>query len=175
MNFCSNCGFSQLEFVIPAGDNRPRYVCQTCGTIHYTNPKIVAGCLPVWKDQVLLAKRAIEPRRGYWNIPAGYLENKESVEEGALREVWEETQATVEIENVLAIYSIPRISQVYVFFRGQLLTPDYGIGEESMEVQLFKEEHIPWREIAFYSSKFALEHFFADRKRGVFQTHIGKM
>ncbi|MEL7021710.1 MAG: NUDIX hydrolase, partial [Bacteroidota bacterium] len=88
MNFCSNCGFSQLKFIIPKGDSRPRYVCQTCGTIHYTNPKIVAGCLPVWEDKVLLAKRAIEPRSGYWNIPAGYLENKESVEEGAMREVW---------------------------------------------------------------------------------------
>ncbi|MFK7936246.1 MAG: NUDIX hydrolase [Saprospiraceae bacterium] len=175
MNFCSNCGFSQLKFEIPEGDNRPRYVCQTCEVIHYTNPKIVAGCLPIWKDKVLLAKRAIEPRRGYWNIPAGYLENKESVEEGALREVWEEAEARVNIEGVLAIYSIPRISQVYVLFRGQLITPDFGVGIESLDVQLFSEAEIPWSDIAFYSSKFALKRFFADRKRGTFTTHVGKM
>lgn len=175
MNFCSHCGFSQLRFTVPPGDNRARYVCQTCETVHYTNPKIVAGCLPVWEDKVLLAKRAIEPRRGYWNIPAGYLENKESAEAGALREVWEETQAKVTIEDVLAIYSIPRISQIYILFRGPMLTPDFGIGSESMEVKLFTEAEIPWRDIAFYSSKFALKHFFSDRKLGVHQTHIGKM
>lgn len=161
--------------MIPEGDNRPRYVCQTCEMIHYTNPNIVAGCLPVWEDKVLLAKRAIHPRKGYWNIPAGYLENKETVEEGALREVWEEAEAKVDIDGVLAIYSIPRISQVYVLFRGHLRTLDYGVGVESLEVQLFTEEEIPWSDIAFYSSKFALKHFFADRKRGVFETHVGSM
>lgn len=173
MNFCSNCGFSQLKFEIPEGDNRARFVCKTCDTIHYTNPKIVTGCLPVWEDKVLLAKRAIYPRKGYWNVPAGYLENKESVEEGALREVWEETQAKVEIEGVLAIYSIPRISQVYVLFRGKMLEPTFGAGIESLEVQLFKEDEIPWHEIAFYSSKFALEKYFEDRKNGNYQTHVG--
>ena len=175
MNFCSNCGFSQLQFEIPEGDNRARYVCQTCGTIHYTNPKIVAGCLPVWEDKVLLAKRAIHPRKGYWNIPAGYLENKESVEEGALREVWEETEAKVVIGGILAVFSIPRISQVYILFRGQMETANFGIGVESLEVELFAEDEIPWNDIAFYSSKFALEQFFADRKRGVYEAHVGEM
>lgn len=175
MKFCSNCGFSQLEFKIPPGDARPRYICQTCETIHYSNPKIVAGCLPVWEDKILLAKRAIHPRKGYWNIPAGYLENKESVEDGALREVWEETKAKVNIEGTLAIYSIPHISQVYILFWGYMPSPDFGIGIESLEVQLFSEEEIPWQEIAFYSSKFALENFFADRMKGIHQTHIGRM
>lgn len=174
MNFCSNCGSDQLNFIIPTGDNRPRHVCPQCDTIHYSNPKIITGCLPIWENQVLLCKRAIEPRKGYWNIPAGFMENGEAVEDGAKREVWEEAEANVNILGTLAIYSIPQINQVYVIFLGELQNLNFGIGEESLEVQLFTEEAIPWQDIAFYSSGFALKKYFEDRKKGIHQTHIGR-
>ncbi len=176
MNYCSNCGSDQLDFRIPEGDNRPRYVCDHCHTIHYANPKIVAGCLPVWKERVLLCRRAIEPRLGYWNVPSGYLENGETVEEGALREVWEEALARVSIRHMLSLYSIPHINQVYVHFLADLEGPDrYGVGDESSEVQLFHESDIPWSEIAFTSSTFSLQCYFEDRKNGEFRTHLGKL
>lgn len=175
MNFCSHCGSDQLEFRVPEGDNRSRFVCDNCGTIHYSNPKIVTGCLPVWDGKVLLAKRSIEPRRGYWNVPSGYMENGETVEQGALREVWEETQAKPRILGLHAVFSIPHINQVYIHFLGELETPDFGVGEESLEVRLFAEEEIPWKRIAFTSSVFTLRHFFEDRRRGRRESHMGKM
>jgi ADP-ribose pyrophosphatase YjhB (NUDIX family) len=175
MNFCSNCGSDQLHFIIPAGDNRSRFVCQNCGEIHYSNPKIVAGCLPVWQDKVLLAKRSIEPRLGYWNVPSGYLENGETVEEGALREVWEEAKARPKITGLHAIYSIPHINQIYIHFLAALAAPEYGVGEESLEVALFTEEEIPWDQIAFTSSAFTLRRYFKDRKEGKHQVHLGKL
>jgi len=175
MNFCSHCGSDQLEFVIPEGDNRARYVCRNCSAIHYSNPKIVAGCLPIWEDKVLLAKRSIEPRLGYWNVPSGYLENGETVEEGALREVWEEAKARPEITGLHAIYSIPHINQIYIHFLAELYVPEFGVGEESLEVELFTESEIPWEEIAFTSSQFTLRRFFEDRKKGHHRVHLGKM
>ena len=175
MNFCSNCGSNQLVFEIPKGDNRARFVCHNCQTIHYTNPKIVAGCLPIWEDKVLLAKRAIEPRLGFWNVPSGYMENGETVEEGAKREVWEETEAQVVDLQLHAIFSIPHINQVYIHFLGNLKSLDYGIGEESLEVQLFTEAEIPWEEIAFASSIFTLKRYFKDRQAGTRKVHVGDM
>ncbi|MEN0004771.1 MAG: NUDIX hydrolase [Bacteroidota bacterium] len=175
MNFCSNCGSSQLVFEIPKGDNRSRFVCHNCNTIHYSNPKIVTGCLPIWQDKVLLAKRAIEPRLGYWNVPSGYMENGESVEEGAQREVWEETEARVTDLSIHAIFSIPHINQVYIHFLGQLEQPKYGVGEESLEVELFAEADIPWSDIAFASSIFTLKRYFKDRRKGQHQVHLGQM
>ena len=173
MKFCSNCGSDQLENRIPKGDNRIRQICNNCDMIHYSNPKIVAGCLPVWRDQVLLCKRAIEPCRGLWNVPAGYLENGETVEEGAMREVWEEAEAKVDILGVLAVYSLPHINQIYIHFLGQLQSLNFGIGEESLETQLFLEKDIPWDAIAFTSSSFALKKYFQDRKNGSRQAHVG--
>lgn len=176
MNYCSHCGSDALSFKVPAGDNRPRYVCGNCGRIHYSNPKIVAGCLPIWEDKVLLAKRSIEPRLGYWNVPSGYMENGETVEEGALREVREEAMAQVKITGMHTIYSIPHINQVYMHFLGELQGPDaFGVGEESLEVRLFAEAEIPWDEIAFTSSVFSLRRYFADRKRGHHQLHLGQL
>ena len=175
MNFCSNCGTDRLTFSVPAGDNRPRWVCQQCHTIHYSNPKIVAGCLPIWEDKVLLCKRAIEPRLGYWNVPGGYLENGERVEDGASREVWEEALAKVVDLQIHTIYSIPHINQVYMHFLGRLEPLEFGVGEESEEVQLFTEEEIPWKEIAFTSSMFTLKRFFSDREAGRRQVHIGHL
>ncbi|MEM9887000.1 MAG: NUDIX hydrolase [Bacteroidota bacterium] len=173
MNFCSNCGSDHLEYRIPKGDNRARQICGNCKMIHYTNPKIVTGCLPIWEDQVLLCKRAIEPCKGLWNVPAGYLENGETAEEGAMREVWEEAEAKVHILGVLAIYSLPHVNQIYIHFLGQLKSLDYGVGIESLETQLFSEEDIPWDTIAFTSSSFALKKYFKDRKNGSHQAHIG--
>lgn len=174
MNYCSHCGSDNLAFKVPKGDNRPRYLCGNCGTIHYTNPKIVTGCLPIWEDKVLLAKRSIPPRTGYWNIPSGYMENGETVEEGARREVLEEVLAKVDITGLHSVYSIPHINQVYMHFLGKLPAPDaFGIGEESLEVRLFTEADIPWGEIAFTSSVFSLERYFGDRQRGRHELHIG--
>ena len=173
MKFCSECGSDQIKKEIPKGDNRLRSVCGNCGTIHYRNPKVITGCLPIWRDKVLLCRRAIEPRKGYWNVPAGFMELGESAEEGAAREVWEEAEARVEIESALTIFTFTKFSHVYIQFVGKLIDGKYGIGEESTEVQLFAEEEIPWSEMAFESSTFALKKYFEDRKNGMQQTHLG--
>ncbi|MEM0991992.1 MAG: NUDIX hydrolase, partial [Bacteroidota bacterium] len=167
------CGSNQLEYRIPKGDNRPRQVCSNCHMIHYSNPKIVAGCLPIWENQVLLCKRAIEPCRGLWNVPAGYLENGETAEEGAIREVWEEAEAKVDILGVLAVYSLPHVNQVYIHFLAKLQSLDFGVGVESLDTQLFLEKDVPWDTIAFTSSSFALKKYFKDRQNGLQQAHIG--
>lgn len=173
MKYCSNCGAPSPVLEIPEGDTRPRYVCKRCHTIHYSNPNVVAGCLPLWKGQVLLCRRAIPPREGYWNVPSGYLENGETVEEGAMREVWEEAEARVDILGVHALYSLPHINQIYIHFLAELKDGAFGVGPESSECRLFKEEEIPWDEIAFTSSVFSLRRFFADRKAGAQNTHLG--
>jgi ADP-ribose pyrophosphatase YjhB (NUDIX family) len=144
---------------IPEGDDRERRVCADCGFIDYENPKIVVGSVASWEDRILLCRRAIHPRKGYWTLPAGYMEINESAAEGAAREAWEEAFARLEIETVLAVYSIPRISQVQVIFRAQLITPDVAAGPESAEVGLFRWNEIPWDDIAFPSVRWALNHF----------------
>ena len=150
-----------------------RYVCKNCETIHYSNPNIITGCLPVWEDKVLLCKRAIAPRIGYWNIPGGFLENGEKVEEGAMREVWEEAEAKVKILGVHTIYSLPSVNQIYIHFLSELIRPEFGPGPESLEVELFSESEVPWEEIAFSSSMFALKRYFEDQKKGIRQVHLG--
>lgn len=174
MNFCSNCGH-KISFGEIPDDNRPRFHCENCGTIHYQNPKIVTGCLPIWKDKVLLCRRAIEPRKGFWNVPGGYMENGETIEEGAKREVWEEALAKVNITSLHLVYDIPQINQVYVHFLGDLVNGEFGIGEESTEVRLFREDEIPWKEIAFSSSKRTLQLYFESRKNGIFTTYRDKL
>jgi len=175
MNYCSHCGSAELSFTVPEGDNRARYVCAGCGAIHYTNPKIVTGCLPIWEEQVLLCRRAIEPRLGYWNVPGGFLENGETVEQGAIREVWEEALAEVTVQHVHAIFSLPHINQVYIHFLARLNSLEFRAGEESLEVQLFHEAEIPWNEIAFSSTTFSLERYFRDRQNGSHQVHVGRV
>ena len=175
MNFCSNCGSSDLLKIVPMGDNRPRQVCGRCGSIHYHNPKIIAGCLPLWEDKVLLCRRAIEPRHGFWNIPAGFMEVGETVEQGAMREVWEEAEARVELLGVHTIFTFTRFHHVYVQFLGDLIDGQFGVGEESLETRLFTEAEIPWNEIAFESSVFALRRFFEDRKNGGRKVHVGSV
>lgn len=158
---------------IPPGDHLPRYVCSACGAIHYENPKMVVGAIPEWGDKILLCRRAIEPRHGLWTLPAGFMENRETAAEAAARETAEEAHARVEIGELYALYNLPHISQVHLFFRSRLLDLDFMPGSESLEVALFGERDIPWERIAFSSVRHTLTHFFEDRSRGVFELHVG--
>ena len=165
MNFCSNCG-SAVALTVPPGDNRERHVCNACDTVHYVNPRIVTGCLPIWEDQVLLCLRAIEPRRGYWTLPAGFMENGETIAAGAARETVEEANARVSDLELYTVFSLPHISQVYMFFRAQLSDLDFSSGEESLDVRLFKEDEIPWDNLAFPVITQSLQFYFEDRRLG---------
>ena len=144
---------------IPEGDTRPRLVCDTCGFVRYENPKIVVGSVVAHDGRVLLCRRAINPRSGFWTLPAGYLELNETTAEGAAREAYEEATAHIEIDRLLAVYSIPRISQVQLIYRARLLDPEVKAGPESAEVGLFRWEEIPWEETAFPSARWALRHW----------------
>lgn len=171
MKFCSQCGQPVIQR-IPEGDSRSRFVCNHCDTVHYQNPRIVAGCLVVHEHQVLLCRRAIEPRRGFWTLPAGYMENGETTEEAALRETWEEAQARVSGQHLYMLYNLPHINQVYMFFHGQLVDGQFAAGEESLEVRLFDEAEIPWDELAFPTVGETLKHFFEDRQQNHFPIHV---
>lgn len=176
MNYCSHCG-QPVEQRIPEGDNLPRHVCTVCHTIHYENPKIVAGCIAEWEDRILLCQRAIDPRHGLWTLPAGFMENRESTHEAALRETWEEARARVDIQSLFAVYSIPHISQVYMVFRGPLLEPSYSPGPESLAVELFRQADIPWDALAFPVMEKTLRQYVADRRndRQHSATHVGEI
>jgi ADP-ribose pyrophosphatase YjhB (NUDIX family) len=172
MNFCSECG-NAVEVSIPEGDNRPRHVCPSCGAIHYQNPKVVVGCIPVWEDRVLLCRRAIEPRYGFWTVPAGFMENGETSQQGAARETLEEACAQVAVEGLYTLFNLPHINQVYLLYRSRLLNLDFAAGEESLEVALFREHEIPWDEIAFPVIRESLRLFFDDRSQGRFPLRGG--
>lgn len=172
MKFCSECG-AAVEQRIPTGDNRLRAVCPRCHVVHYQNPKVVAGCIPVWQDKILLCRRAIEPRHGLWTLPAGFMENDETTLQAARRETLEEASARVEIEGLYALFNLPHINQVYVMFRARLLDLNFGPGSESLEVELFAENKIPWDEMAFAVVRETLNLYFADRRAGVFRQHLG--
>ena len=149
-------------------------MCTRCGTIHYVNPKVVAGCLPLWNNQVLLCKRAIEPRKGYWTLPAGFLENGETIEDGAHRETWEEAEARVENSLLYTVFSLPHISQIYMFYKADVIDGQFGVGTESLDTQLFSEADIPWDELAFPVVTDTLKHYFNDRATGnAFPVHDG--
>jgi ADP-ribose pyrophosphatase YjhB (NUDIX family) len=141
---------------VPAGDNRERLVCADCGFVQYDNPKIVVGAVVQWQDRVLLCKRAIEQRIGYWTLPAGYLELGESPVEGAVREAQEEACAEIAVDALLAVYSVPRISQVQLIYRAALKAPEFGPSPESLEVALFAWDEIPWDALAFPTVAWAL-------------------
>jgi ADP-ribose pyrophosphatase YjhB (NUDIX family) len=175
MKFCSQCGSDRIGLRVPAGDNVPRFVCDSCGTVHYQNPKVVVGCLPEWEGRVLLCRRAIEPRYGLWTLPAGFLENNETIHAGALRETQEEARASVEIGPLYTMISLPQISQLYVIFRARLLDVDFAPGHESLEVRLFAEDEVPWEEIAFRTIGRTLRNYFLDRKLGSFPTRVSTM
>jgi ADP-ribose pyrophosphatase YjhB (NUDIX family) len=172
MKYCSNCS-ATVELLIPEGDSLPRYVCTTCNIIHYQNPKMVVGCIPEWEDKILLCRRAIEPRRGWWTLPAGFMENNETLEQAAARETLEEANARVEIGDLYAVYSLPHISQVYVLFRARLLDLDFKPGIESLEVKLLAENEIPWEEMAFRVIHDPLKQYFKERKLGKLGIHRG--
>lgn len=167
MKYCSSCG-KTLAFGIPEGDNRERFHCHHCGTVHYQNPRIVAGCLPIWEDKVLLCRRAIEPRAGRWTLPAGFLENGETTREGAIRETWEEARAPIGSADLYTLFSLPHISQIYMFYRAQLAEHSFAVGEETLEVALFAEADIPWQELAFPVIRDTLTYYFSDRLSNVF-------
>jgi ADP-ribose pyrophosphatase YjhB (NUDIX family) len=166
MKFCSTCGSGEIGLRVPDGDSLPRFVCGRCGTIHYQNPKVVVGCLPEWGESVLLCKRAIEPRLGRWTLPAGFLENGETLGAGAMRETLEEANARVELAGLYMLISLPQISQVYMMFRARLLDLDFGAGPESLEVRLFDEAEVPWEQMAFRTITRTLRRYFLDRRLG---------
>ena len=174
MKFCSNCG-ATVALRIPPGDTLPRYVCQSCGSIHYQNPKIVVGAIPEWEDRILLCRRAIEPRQGFWTLPAGFMENAETTAEGAARETLEEACARIEVGELFTLINVPHISQVHIVHRARLLDLEFAPGEESLEVALFAEEDIPWQEIAFRTIAMTLRHYFEDRRHGNFRFHTGSI
>jgi ADP-ribose pyrophosphatase YjhB (NUDIX family) len=165
MNYCSQCG-APVVLRIPPGDHLPRHVCDACGTIHYQNPRLVVGCVPEHAGRILLCRRAIEPRLGFWTVPAGFMENGETLQQAAARESHEEAQARVEIGSLLAVVHVLHARQVHVFFRAALPVSEFAPGAESLEVTLVAPADIPWSELAFPSTEFALRHYLEDRTAG---------
>ena len=167
---CRACG-TTVEYRIPADDNRERAVCPACGTIHYENPLNVVGTVPVWQERVLLCKRAIEPRRGLWTLPAGFLELGETTVEGALRETDEESGAQIAIGALFSVLNVVRVGQVHLFYRATMTSPELDPGHETLEARLFREDEVPWDQIAFRTVRETLRFFFADRARSHFEFH----
>jgi ADP-ribose pyrophosphatase YjhB (NUDIX family) len=158
MKFCSTCG-GRLTYRVPDGDNRERAVCDHCDTVHYRNPLVVVGCIVEKDDKVLLCKRSIEPRYGYWTVPAGFMELGESTADGAARETREEALAEVELGRLFASVDVLRVGQVHLYYLAKL-TGSFGAGSETLETRLFTQDEIPWDDIAFASGRYALEKFF---------------
>ncbi len=163
MKFCSHCG-GAVAHRVPEGDDRPRFVCSDCETIHYSNPRVIVGCVPEYDGRILLCRRAIEPRIGMWTLPAGFMENGETTLQGAARETWEEARARVCNQELYRIFDVPGINQVYMFYRANIVDGAFGIGPESAEVELFHEDAIPWDEIAFPAVYHTLKEFLHDRR-----------
>ena len=165
MKFCNQCG-AAVRLRVPEGDNLPRYVCEACGTIHYQNPRVVVGCVAEHDGRILMCRRAIEPRHGYWTVPAGFMENGETLQQAAARESREEALAEVEIGSLLSVVHVLHAEQVHVFFRGHLPQARYGAGTESLEVMLVAPADIPWSELAFPSTEFTLRRYLEDQAAG---------
>jgi ADP-ribose pyrophosphatase YjhB (NUDIX family) len=165
MNFCNQCG-AKVDFRVPPGDQLPRYICDSCGTIHYQNPRLVVGCVPDFQGKILLCRRAIEPRRGFWTVPAGFMENGETLQQAAARETHEEALAKVEIGSLLTVVHVLHAQQVHVFFRATLKEPEFGAGIESLEAMLVDPKDIPWSDIAFPSTDYTLKRYLEDRAAG---------
>ena len=170
MKYCPHCA-SPLTIKIPADDSRERHVCEACGSIHYQNPRNVVGSIPVYEKQVLLCRRAIEPRHGYWTLPAGFMELGETTSHGAARETFEEAGAHVEMGPLYSLLNVPHAEQVHLFYLAKMVSPEFSAGEESLEVALFHEHEIPWAELAFPTVKQTLEWFFADRAAGLLESN----
>jgi len=174
MKYCSNCGVTVIK-IIPEGDDRLRFVCESCNTIHYDNPRVIVGCVPEYEGKILLCKRAIAPREGWWTLPAGFMEDGETSVQGAARETWEEARARVCDQQLYRLFDIPNINQLYMFYRAVVVDGLYGVGPESTEVALFSEEEIPWREIAFPVVHHALKEYFSDRKTNHFPVRVSSI
>jgi ADP-ribose pyrophosphatase YjhB (NUDIX family) len=173
LKFCSRCGSDRMVWRIPDDDNRPRHICDKCGEIFYSNPNIVAGCVPIWEDQILLCKRAIEPRFGWWTLPAGFMENGETTAEAAARETWEEACTRVDVRELYAIFNLPQINQVYMMFLAHMPVLEFAAGTESLECRLYSEDKVPWPELAFPTITHTLKFYFEDYKNGRFEQHFG--
>jgi len=167
---CRACG-SPAQYVTPADDNRERATCTVCATVHYENPLNVVGTLPVWNDKVLLCRRNIEPRHGFWTLPAGFMELGETTEQGAIRETEEEAGARVELQGLYTLLNVARVGQLHLFYRARLLDTDFAPGPETIEAQLFAEAEIPWDELAFRTVRETLKCYFEDRRQGQFGLH----
>lgn len=171
MKFCCECG-NPVKKEVPQGDNRFRHVCTHCEIIHYQNPKIVAGTIPIFEGKILLCRRAIEPRLGYWTLPAGFMENQETTSEAALRETLEEAEATVELEGLYTVMNVPQVDQVHIFFRARLIDDHFGAGEETLEAKLFEPKNIPWDEISFPTVFQTLKHYIDDLQSNHYPVHV---
>ncbi|MFT0547322.1 NUDIX hydrolase [Allopusillimonas ginsengisoli] len=169
-HFCSQCG-ERLTRLIPPDDNRERDVCEHCGAVHYQNPRNVVGVLPVWHDKILLCRRAIEPRYDKWTLPAGFMELGETTAQGAMRETQEEAGAQIELGPLYTVIDVPHAEQVHFFYLANVLSEDLYPGPESLDARFFREEEIPWDELAFRTIKSTLEHYVADRRSGTFPIH----
>ena len=167
---CRHCG-SAVSYLVPEGDNRERAVCPSCAHIHYENPLNVVGTVPFWEDRVLLCRRNIEPRHGKWTLPAGFHELGESTAAGALRETDEEAGARIDLLGLFSVLNVVRVGQVHLYYRAQLLDTNFAPGPETIEARLFREDEIPWEEIAFRTVSVTLERYFEDRRRGVWGVH----
>ena len=170
LKFCANCA-APVARRVPPGDSLPRWVCDQCGDIHYENPRLIVGTVPEYQGKLLLCRRAIEPRYGYWTLPAGFMENDETTAQAALRETLEEAGAAVELLAPFTLISVPRVNQVHLFYCARLSALDFKPGEESLEVVLYEEADIPWKEIAFRTVGLTLKLWFADRRSGSFGFH----
>lgn len=168
---CKNCGAAVVYRIPDDGDTKPRAVCPACNTVHYENPLNVVGTVPHFGDRVLLCRRNIEPRRGKWTLPAGFMELNETLAEGAARETVEEAGAQFEMEGLFSIVNVARVGQVHVFYLARLLSERFDPGFETMEARLFIEAEVPWDEIAFRTVKETLQHYFTDRRAGQFSIH----
>jgi ADP-ribose pyrophosphatase YjhB (NUDIX family) len=171
MKFCTSCGHS-VTLKVPEGDDRERFVCTQCELIHYSNPRVIVGCVPVHEGRVLLCRRAIEPRRNYWTLPAGFMENGETTPQGAARETWEEARARVSGLELYRVFDVPYISQIYMFYRCEVDDGVYGVGPESLETALYTRDEIPWDEIAFPVVYETLKEYFADVDAGHFPVRV---
>ncbi|KAA3617525.1 MAG: NUDIX domain-containing protein [Calditrichaeota bacterium] len=174
MKYCSNCG-NRVSLKIPEGDTHARFVCDNCHVIHYQNPRMVVGCLPIWDDKILICKRAIEPKYGLWTLPAGFMENGETVEEGALRETLEESGAEVKIERLHSLYSLPQANQVYAIYLANMTSAYFDPGTESLECKLITVDQIPWDEIAFTAIKFSLKKYVENLTLKSKSTFLGRL